>query len=89
VAAAGRDRSCPFDLHALLPVPDPLLRRGPDNPASLAWLRRHWGVVHALRHVRMMPVPVTAGCGARPGSRLSSGRRTGPLGSRSDAETMI
>ena len=30
------DRSCPFDLHRLLPVPDAVLRLGPDNPASQA-----------------------------------------------------
>ena len=55
VTAVGRNRSCNFDLHALLPVPDHLLRRGPDDPVSLAWLRQHWGVVYALRHVRLMP----------------------------------
>ena len=26
---------------------------GPDDPASIAWLRTHWGVVRALRHVRL------------------------------------
>ena len=52
-AAVGRVRSCPFDLHALLPVPDRLLHLGPDDPASIAWLRTHWGVVQALRHVRL------------------------------------
>ncbi|WP_284943625.1 hypothetical protein [Acidisoma cladoniae] len=52
-AAIGRVRTCPFDLHALLPVPDCVLALGPDDPASLAWLRTHWGVVQALRHVRL------------------------------------
>ena len=52
-AAVGRVRSCPFDLHALLPVPDRFLHLGPDDPASVAWLRGHWGVVQALRHVRL------------------------------------
>ncbi|WP_158745246.1 hypothetical protein [Acidisphaera sp. L21] len=52
-AAIGRVRSCPFDLHALLPVPDRILHLGPDDPASIAWLRTHWGVVQALRHVRL------------------------------------
>lgn len=52
-AVAQGDRSCPLDLHALLPVPDALLRLGPDDPASLAWLRAHWGTVRALRHVRV------------------------------------
>jgi hypothetical protein len=51
-AAVGRGRDCPFDLHALLPVPDRLLHLGPDDAASTAWLRTHWGVVQALRHVR-------------------------------------
>jgi hypothetical protein len=52
-AAVGRVRNCPFDLHALLPVPDRILHLGPDDPASIAWLRTHWGVVQALRHVRL------------------------------------
>lgn len=53
VAVVGQSRACPFDLHALLPVPDRILRLGPDDPASIAWLRRHWGTVRALRHVRL------------------------------------
>jgi hypothetical protein len=52
IAAAGRSRVCPFDLHALLPVPYAQLRQGPDDPASIAWLRRHWGTIQPLRHVR-------------------------------------
>lgn len=56
-AAVGRSRACPFDLHALLPVPDRILRRGPDDPASIAWLRHHWGVLRALRHVRLRADP--------------------------------
>ena len=51
VARVGRSRACPFDLHALVPVPDALLRLGPDDPASLAWLWEHWGTTQALRHV--------------------------------------
>ena len=51
VARVGRSRACPFDLHALLPVPAALLRRGPDDPAALAWLWTHWGTTEALRHV--------------------------------------
>lgn len=47
----GRSHACPFDLHALLPVPDAILRLGPDDPAALAWLWRHWGTTHALRRV--------------------------------------
>ena len=51
VARVGRSRAFPFDLHALVPVPDALLRLGPDDPASLAWLWEHWGITQALRHV--------------------------------------
>ena len=47
----GRSQACPFDLHALLPVPDAILRLGPDDPAALAWLWQHWGTTHALRRV--------------------------------------
>ena len=52
-AVARGNRSCPLDLHALLPVPDHILRLGPDDPASRTWLREHWGTVRALRHVRV------------------------------------
>jgi len=51
VARVGQSRACPFDLHALLPVPAALLRRGPDDAAALAWLWIHWGITDALRHV--------------------------------------
>jgi hypothetical protein len=57
VDAAGRRRLCPFDLHALLPVPVSVLHRGPDDPASTAWLRAHWGVIRALRQVRLRADP--------------------------------
>jgi hypothetical protein len=57
VAGVGRSRACPFDLHALLPVPADLLQHGPDDPAALAWLWTHWGTTEALRHVR----PITDG----------------------------
>ena len=33
-ALVGRSRACPFDLHALLPVPDAILQLGPDHPAA-------------------------------------------------------
>jgi hypothetical protein len=52
VLAAG-SKPCPFDLHALVPVPSDILRRGPDDPASQAWLQTYWGTTHALRHVRL------------------------------------
>jgi hypothetical protein len=51
VACVGRSRACPLDLHALVPVPDALLRLGPDDAAPLAWLWEHWGTTQALRHV--------------------------------------
>lgn len=57
VARIGRSRTeaacraCPFDLHALVPVPDSVLRLGPDDPAALSWLWEHWGTTHPLRHV--------------------------------------
>ena len=38
VARVGHSRACPFDLHALVPVPPALRRLGPDHPDSL--LRR-------------------------------------------------
>jgi hypothetical protein len=51
VARVGRSRACPLDLHALVPVPNSMLRLGPDDPASVAWLWEHWGTTQALRHV--------------------------------------
>jgi hypothetical protein len=51
VARVGGSRACPFDLHALVPVPTAALRLGPDDPAALDWLWSHWGTTQALRHV--------------------------------------
>jgi len=51
VGRIGQSRACPFDLHALVPVPPEILRLGPDEPDSLAWLWEHWGTTQALRHV--------------------------------------
>lgn len=65
-ARAGQDRACSLDLHALLPVPDALLGRGPDDPGVLAWMRAHWGVTAALRH----PAPRL---GATSGPQLPAG----------------
>jgi len=48
--------ACALDLHALLPVPDDVLRQGPDHPEALAWLWAHWGTTAALRHVAAGPV---------------------------------
>jgi len=53
--ASQQDRPlCPFDLNALRPVPPALLRRGPDDPASLDWLWRHWGTTWPLRRVEVL-----------------------------------
>ena len=38
VCRVGHSRACPFDLHALVPVPGEILRRGPDDPLALAGL---------------------------------------------------
>ncbi|MDO9707665.1 hypothetical protein [Paracraurococcus lichenis] len=54
--AAG-SRACPLCLHRLLPVPAPLLRRGPEAPETRAWLWEHWGTTAALRGVVPLPVP--------------------------------
>lgn len=59
-ASEARVKACPFDLHALVPVPDAVLRRGPGDPHSLAWLRAHWGTTRALRHVRIVGDPRSA-----------------------------
>jgi hypothetical protein len=49
-AAYGK-KSCPFDLNALLPVPDRILHKGPDDPDAIAWLWENWGTTWALRGV--------------------------------------
>jgi hypothetical protein len=51
MARVGHSRACPFDLHTLVPVPDAILQRGPDDPDALAWLWAHWGTTQMLRHV--------------------------------------
>jgi hypothetical protein len=55
LAQVGRSRACPFDLHALIPVPDEVLELGRDDPAALSWLWTHWGTTEALRHVAADP----------------------------------
>lgn len=64
-ARAGSNRPCPFDLHALIPIPSDLLDLGPDDKNTRAWLRAHWGVLRALRNVR----PVPSGCGKMRGKK--------------------
>ena len=51
VASVGHSLACPFDLHALVPVPADILCLGPDHPEALDWLWAQWGTTHALRHV--------------------------------------
>jgi hypothetical protein len=43
--------ACPFDLHALRPVPGPILQLGPSHPDAVAWLAAHWGITDRLRQV--------------------------------------
>ncbi len=47
----GQSLACPFDLHALLPVPTEILQLGPTHPQALAWLTAHWGITDRLRQV--------------------------------------
>ena len=51
VSRVGQSWACPFDLHALIPVPPVILALGPDEPQSRAWQWEHWGTTEALRHV--------------------------------------
>jgi hypothetical protein len=57
IERAAASRTCPLDLHRLLPVPARLLRRGPDHAEARAWLWTHWGTTQALRGVVELPVP--------------------------------
>jgi hypothetical protein len=66
LARVGHSKACPFDLQALLPVPDSILMLGPQEPAAQAWLAAHWGTTDRLRHVTQLPAP-------RPGRRLPRG----------------
>jgi hypothetical protein len=49
-AALGGE-TCPLDLHALVPIPDRILRIGPNDPDSLNWLWENWGTTWPLRGV--------------------------------------
>ena len=51
----GVSKACPFDLHALVPVPFEILRLGPDDPRAPAWLWEHWGTTWSLRQVEEAP----------------------------------
>jgi hypothetical protein len=58
VALVGHSRACPFDLHALLPVPADILQLGPSHPAALDWLAEHWGMTDTPRKVVERSDPV-------------------------------
>ena len=55
VHRVGSSRACPFDLHALIPVPGHILALGPDHPDAVSWLWAAWGTTDALRHVTRRP----------------------------------
>jgi hypothetical protein len=64
VSGVGVSLACPFDLHALVPVPPDCLRLGPEDPAALGWLWAHWGTTQALRQVAdITPDPEAAPTG--------------------------
>jgi hypothetical protein len=67
-ARAGRSHACPFDLHALLPIPADVLELGLTHPAAQAWLSKHWGLTDSPRQVSARP-------GATAGRRLPGGHR--------------
>ena len=67
-ARVGRSRTCPFDLHALLPVPASILELSLTHPQAQAWLTQHWGLTDSPRQVAERPH-------ATAGRRLPSGHR--------------
>ena len=69
----GHRRSCALDLHALLPVPDDILRLGRTHPAALAWCRTHWGVPDGLHQAGERP-------DLGPGRRLPRGHGVAAYG---------
>ena len=52
-ALVGQSLACPFDLHALLPVPVAILLLGPTHPTAVSWLTAHWGITDRLRQVSL------------------------------------
>ena len=65
-ALVGQSLACPFDLHALLPVPPAILLLGPTHPTALSWLAAHWGITDRLRQVSLRDKATT-------GRRLPAG----------------
>lgn len=72
-ADRAQDANCPLDLNALVPVPDKLLRLGPEDPAVVAWLWENWGTTWMLRDVALAAVS-RAGVLAPPGHDVVSYR---------------
>ncbi|MEA2730508.1 MAG: hypothetical protein QOF70_4983 [Acetobacteraceae bacterium] len=66
-ALVGQSFLCPFDLHALLPVPEAILLLGPTHPTALSWLAAHWGITDRLRQVNLRDKATT-------GRRLPAGQ---------------
>jgi hypothetical protein len=58
-APVGQSLACPFDLHALLPVPASVLQLGPKHPEALAWLAAPRGIIDRLRQVAARPNATT------------------------------
>jgi hypothetical protein len=67
-ALVGQGLACPFDLHALLPVPAAILLLGPTHPAALSRLAAHWGITDRLRQVSLRNKATT-------GRRLPAGHQ--------------
>ena len=76
----GQSFACPFDLHALLPVPATILLLGPTHPDALSWLAAHWGVTDRLRQVAVRD-------NASTGRRLKRGHAVIGYGFFTDGET--
>jgi hypothetical protein len=76
----GNSFACPFDLHALLPVPGRILQLGPAHPDAFAWLSAHWGVTDRLRQVAVRD-------NASTGRRLKRGHAVIGYGFFTDGET--
>jgi hypothetical protein len=66
-ALVDQNSLCPFDLHALLPVPEAILLLGPTHPTALSWLAAHWGITDRLRQVSLRDKATT-------GRRLPAGQ---------------
>ncbi|HUS15669.1 MAG TPA: hypothetical protein VM536_11710, partial [Chloroflexia bacterium] len=71
---AAASRACPLDLHRLLPIPNCLLRLGPDQPETLAWLWAQWGTTQALRGVVELRVQIPSAADAGTGDGNSVGQ---------------